>query len=81
MLIKSTLRLYGNPKVILDGEDFCKIKDYSKLSAVFQEPSTQILSLTCKDELKLQSFFHPVDEKIAKEIMGEYYDKGLLHPL
>jgi len=75
-LIKSTLCLYGNSKVILDGEDFCKNKNYSKLSAVLQEPSTQTLSLTCKDELKLQSLFHPVDEKIAKEIMGEYYDKG-----
>jgi len=74
-LIKSALCLYDNSNTVLDGEDFCKSKDYSKLSAVFQESSTQILSLTCKDELKLQSLFHPVDEKIAKDIMGEYYDK------
>ncbi|BFH72354.1 ATP-binding cassette domain-containing protein [Sulfurisphaera javensis] len=74
-LIKNALCLYGNAKVVIDGEDFCKSKDYSKLSAVFQDPSTQILALTCEDELKLQSLFHSVDFKIAKEIMGEYFDK------
>lgn len=74
-LIKSTLCLYGDAKVLLEGKDFCKERDYSKLSAVFQEPSTQILALTCKDELKLQSLFHSVDESIAKKIMGDYFDK------
>ncbi|BFI76807.1 ATP-binding cassette domain-containing protein [Sulfurisphaera ohwakuensis] len=74
-LIKSSLCLDSKAKVVLDGEDFCKNRDYSKLSAVFQDPSTQILALTCEEELKLQSMFHPVDDKIAKEIMGEYFNK------
>lgn len=74
-LIKSALCIDNKAKVNVDGEDFCKKPDYSKLSAVFQEPSTQILALTCKEEIKLQSLFHPVDENIAIKLMGEYYDK------
>ena len=73
-LIKRALCLGEPLKVIVDGEDFCKKRDYSVLSAVFQEPSTQILGLTCEEELKLQSLFHDVDFSIAKRIMGEYYN-------
>jgi energy-coupling factor transporter ATP-binding protein EcfA2 len=74
-LIKSALCITGNSRVTLDGEDFCSRRDYSKLTAVFQEPSTQILALTCEEELKLQSLFHDVDFNIARSIMGEYFNR------
>ncbi|MEJ2769874.1 ABC transporter ATP-binding protein [Stygiolobus sp. CP8521M] len=72
--IKRALCLGEPIKVTIDGEDFCKKRDYSLLSAVFQEPSTQILGLACEDELKLQSLFHDVDFSIPQRIMGEYFN-------
>ncbi|BCU71012.1 ABC transporter ATP-binding protein [Stygiolobus caldivivus] len=73
-LIRRALCLGEPIKVTVDGEDFCKKKDYSLLSAVFQEPSTQILGLTCEEELKLQSLFHDVDFNVPKRIMGEFFN-------
>ncbi|ACP55918.1 ATP-binding cassette domain-containing protein [Saccharolobus islandicus] len=60
--------------VIVDDMDFCKEKDYSRISAVLQDVSSQILASTCKDEIELMKRFHRVDDKIARKLMGNYYE-------
>ncbi|AAY80245.1 ATP-binding cassette domain-containing protein [Sulfolobus acidocaldarius] len=75
-LIKNALCLGQNRfKIILDGDDFCEHREYSKLTGVFQEPATQILALTCEEELKLRSLFHTIDFNIAKKIMENYINR------
>ncbi|MCP6729294.1 MULTISPECIES: ATP-binding cassette domain-containing protein [Metallosphaera] len=59
--------------VFLDDQDFCERKDYSLLSAVFQDPSSQILATTLEDELRLMSHFHHVNFEIGKRLMGPYF--------
>ncbi|MFP3218627.1 MAG: ATP-binding cassette domain-containing protein [Acidianus sp.] len=76
-MLKSVLCDSQN-QVILDGKDFCKEKDYSKVSLVLQEPYSQILAETAKEEVELLSRYHRVNEEIVKNIMGEYYDKKFL---
>lgn len=60
--------------VTVDDLDFCKEKDYSKISAVLQDVSSQILASTLKDEIELMKRFHSVDDKIARNLMGHYYE-------
>ncbi|AEB95997.1 ATP-binding cassette domain-containing protein [Metallosphaera cuprina] len=59
--------------IFLNGVDFCSIKDYSILSALFQDPNTQILANTLEDELKIMSFYHNVNTEIAQRLMKTYY--------
>jgi len=76
-IIKSAL-CDGTSRISVDGEDFCSTRDYSKLSVVLQEPYSQVLAETFKEELRLISKFHAVDANLAKELMGEYMDKKFL---
>ncbi|BDC18000.1 ABC transporter ATP-binding protein [Acidianus sp. HS-5] len=76
-LIKSVLCESQN-QVMIDGRDFCEDRDYSKISIVLQEPYSQILAETAKEETELLSRYHKVNEEIVKNIMGEYYDKRFL---
>lgn len=76
-LIKSVLCESEN-KVILDGKDFCESKDYSLLSVVLQDPYSQILAETAREEVELMSKFHEININIVKNIMGEYYEKEFL---
>jgi energy-coupling factor transporter ATP-binding protein EcfA2 len=74
-LVKSAACLRrGKARVRVEGQEFCVDPDYSKLSAVLQEPSTQILAPTCREEVHLISLFHPVREEIPLRLMGPYYD-------
>jgi len=65
----------GNSKIIIDNEDFCKNTDYSKLSAVLQEPYTQILAETFSEEIAIIRRYHKVNLEIAKKLMNKYFDK------
>ena len=56
----------------VDGREFCDTRDYSLISAVFQEPSSQILARTLEDELKIMARFHEVDFELARKLMGPY---------
>ncbi len=76
-LLKSVLCESEN-QVIIDGKDFCKEKDYSKVSIVLQEPYSQILAETAEEEVELLSRYHKVNKDVVKRIMGEYYDKKFL---
>ncbi|EZQ11068.1 cobalt ABC transporter ATPase [Candidatus Acidianus copahuensis] len=62
--------------VEIDSSNFCAKADYSKVSIVLQEPYSQILGETVKEEIKIIRRFHEVNEEIAKKIMGDYYDKN-----
>ncbi|MDT7861486.1 MAG: ATP-binding cassette domain-containing protein [Saccharolobus sp.] len=75
-LIISTLCLSDKiSDVFVDNVDFCSSRDYSKVSAVLQDVYSQILSLTCKEEINLMKRFHFVNEEIPKRLMGKYYDE------
>ncbi|WP_338599747.1 ATP-binding cassette domain-containing protein [Sulfolobus tengchongensis] len=63
-----------NSNVITDEVDFCENRNYSKLSAVLQDVSSQILAPTCKEEIELMKRFHFVNEDIPKKLMGPYYE-------
>ncbi len=60
-------------KIILDQRDFCSNRDYSVLSAVFQEPRSQILANTLEDELRIMSLYHQVNFEIGRKLMGKYF--------
>ncbi|TRM75557.1 ABC transporter ATP-binding protein [Sulfolobus sp. A20-N-F6] len=75
-LILSALCLSDKQSLtIVDGEEFCKMRDYSKFSAVFQDPNSQRLANNCKEEIELMKRFHIVNENIVKKIMDKYYEK------
>jgi len=68
----------GNSKIIIDDNDFCVSKDYSKLSAVLQEPYTQILAETFSEEIAIIRRYHRVNLEIAKKLMNSYFDKKFM---
>ncbi|AWR96379.1 ATP-binding cassette domain-containing protein [Acidianus sulfidivorans JP7] len=76
-LIRSVLCENSN-KIYVDDQEFCTKKDYSLISVVLQDPYSQILAETVKEEIELMKKFHNVNEEIAKKIMGDYYDKEFL---
>ncbi|BCS92157.1 ABC transporter ATP-binding protein [Metallosphaera javensis (ex Sakai et al. 2022)] len=61
--------------IFLDNADFCESRDYSVVSAIFQEPSSQILASTLEEELRVMSHFHRVDFEIGRRLMGPYFSK------
>jgi energy-coupling factor transporter ATP-binding protein EcfA2 len=73
-LIRSIL-CDGNSNIFVDNEDFCKKKDYSKLSAVLQEPYTQILAETFSEEIAIIKRYHKINLDIARKLMYGYFDK------
>ncbi|GGT96520.1 ABC transporter ATP-binding protein [Sulfodiicoccus acidiphilus] len=73
-LIRAAICLKEGPRPVLDGQDFCSSPDYSKVSAVGQEPAWQVLAESSKEELSLISRYHPVDFKVAQNLMGPYFD-------
>jgi ABC-type cobalt transport system, ATPase component len=72
-LIRAAICLRDSPKPFLDGRDFCADPDYSKVSAVMQEPSWQVLAETSEEELSLISRYHDSNISLARELMGPYF--------
>ncbi len=60
--------------VTLDGEEFCATPKYSEVGFVSQNPQTQVLGETCKDEIEILSNFTDPDEKVARKLMGDFYN-------
>lgn len=73
-LIMSALCLMErNVKTFVDSEEFCKRKDYTKLTGILQDTWSQFFERNCRDELILMSNYAEVDYKIGEELMGQYF--------
>ncbi|QKQ99954.1 ATP-binding cassette domain-containing protein [Metallosphaera tengchongensis] len=70
-LINSILCEMKN-EINVDGKDFCNERRYDELSAVFQDPSSQILAETLNDELRIISLYHQVNFELARILMGDF---------
>ncbi|ARM74858.1 ATP-binding cassette domain-containing protein [Acidianus manzaensis] len=76
-LINSVL-CQNSTKIYIDNQDFCEEKDYSLLSVVLQDPYSQILAESAKEEVELMRKFHNINEETVKKIMGNYYTTEFL---
>ncbi|MCY0859390.1 MAG: ATP-binding cassette domain-containing protein [Sulfolobaceae archaeon] len=63
----------GRFEAYIDGEDFCKIRDYRILTGILQDTWSQFFQRNCRDELILMSQYAQVDTTIGERIMGKYY--------
>ncbi|MUN28095.1 ATP-binding cassette domain-containing protein [Sulfuracidifex metallicus] len=61
-------------EVSIDGNDFCVGPDYRKIGLVSQNPQTQVIGYTCKDEIEILSKFYDVDDEVPKKLMGSYFE-------